>query len=262
MIPHWLPPPPASPLSLFPMKSAWAVTEHAAKIDSLTYYLLLFVSLYNVMLESHLYNKMTLLRSFRGLGDVTIISTSPDQQTLYFVRFSIFFWHQRVFLTAELRELLFGHQFMELQMSLKPTRPANAFKSNLYNSNMLFFMEGSDCKITDSPYKESRWSIGSRSHKMDIHLYIFSIKCSVITTSSSYTYDAILHLISIWFYAAFRWILIWFSSSRSELLSFYELVNQNLLTFLSWNLNDKGSISRCVSWQTVRFLRRFSTSKE
>lgn len=82
-------------------------------------------------------------------------------------------------------------------MSIKPTRPANAFKSNLYNSNMLFFMEGLDCKINDSPNKDSRWSIGSQSRKRDIHSYIFSIKCSVITTSSTYTYNAILHLISI-----------------------------------------------------------------
>lgn len=33
----------ASLLSLFPMKSVWVVKEHAAKIDSLTYYLLLFL---------------------------------------------------------------------------------------------------------------------------------------------------------------------------------------------------------------------------
>lgn len=151
MIPHWLPPPPASPLSLFPMKSAWAVTEHAAKIDSLTYYLLLFVSLYNVMLESHLYNKMTLLRSFRGWGDVITISVSPDQWTLHFIWISIFFWHQQVFLATHVRKWLLYHQFMEFQMSIKPTRPANAFKSNLYNSNMLFFMAGVDCKMNDSP---------------------------------------------------------------------------------------------------------------
>lgn len=123
--------------SLFPMKSAWAVTEHAAKIDSLTYYLLLFVSLYNVMFESHLYNKMTLLRSFRGWEDVTMIFASPKQQTLYFMTFSIFFWHQQVFLTTEIQL----HLYLQVtsQINTNQTELWNAFNSNLYNSNTLFF---------------------------------------------------------------------------------------------------------------------------
>lgn len=39
-------------------------------------------------------------------------------------------------------------------------------------------------KINDSPNKASRWP--TAVNKMDMHLYIFSINCPVITTGSSY----------------------------------------------------------------------------
>lgn len=113
-------------------------------------------------------------------------------------------------------------------MSKKPARPSNAFKSNLYNSNMLFFMEGLDCEINDSMTKKSRWPIGSWSNKMDIHLYIFSIKCSVISMSSSHLYNAILHLISIWFLRCFLLDIDLIFILEIWAASFYELVNQNL----------------------------------
>lgn len=157
--------------SLFPMKSAWAVTEHAAKIDSLTYYLFaFFVSLYNVMLESHLYNEMTPPRSFGGSRDATTISASPDQQTVS-CGFSIFFWHRRVFLTTRVQRCCFSAisswSFRwGTKKKKKQARPWNAFKFNLFQFNDAFlFTEGLDCKINDSPNKETRWSIGFWSKK-------------------------------------------------------------------------------------------------